>query len=229
MDLFFVLSGFLITGILVRSRGARGYFRNFYARRALRIWPLYYLTVAFAFVVAPHIPLLGTDAMQGQALIWVLFLQNITMAVQLPHATAFDNLWSVAIEAQFYLLLPILVLRFSPKQLPVVLLGAGLVGLATRTALYAASVAPAAMYFSMPTRMDAFAIGGLLSIGLASPTWRPRLAQAAPAIAWLTMVVLLIIAVLQYGFDPYQPLMGTGGLHHRRAVVRLDSCPGSHI
>src|SRR5207302_587843 len=47
--------------------------------------------------------------------------------------------------------------------------------------------------------------------GLASHTWRPRLAQAAPAVAWLTMVVLLIIAVLQYGFDPYQPLMGTWG------------------
>lgn len=211
VDLFFVLSGFLITGILVRNRGSYGYFRTFYARRALRIWPLYYLTIALAFLVAPHIWLLDVVSMQGHASTWIFFLQNVYMAVQLPHVAAFDNLWSVAVEEQFYLVLPILVLRCSPKYLPLVLLGGVLVGLATRIILYAAGASPIVTYVLMPARIDSLAIGGLLSIGLANATWRAALARMAMPLVGLTALVLLCIGVADFGFDPYQPMMRTWG------------------
>lgn len=105
VDLFFVLSGFLITGILVDAKGRPRYFRTFYWRRSLRILPLYYGLLVVLFVIAPAVagPAWRAGALpsSGQAWYW-LHLQNF---VSLRNETAgyLGNLWSLAIEEQFYL------------------------------------------------------------------------------------------------------------------------------
>src|ERR1700733_2923828 len=79
VDLFFVLSGFLISGILLDTRESPNYFKNFYARRVLRIWPLYYCLLGFMFVVLPHVSASEGVAIFAKSSPWwayPLFLQN---------------------------------------------------------------------------------------------------------------------------------------------------------
>jgi peptidoglycan/LPS O-acetylase OafA/YrhL len=119
VDLFFVLSGFLITGILLDAKREPAYFKNFYARRALRILPLYYSVLLFMFVLVPPL-----HPAEGQAIVarsspwWAypLFLQNFLIAVPTQAVGPLGVSWSLAIEEQFYLLWP-LVVRFCSLAL----------------------------------------------------------------------------------------------------------------
>ena len=92
VDLFFVLSGFLITGILIDARGSGRYFSSFYARRTLRIFPLYYLVVFLSLIVLPQFPacydlLAGAGAPRDQWPYW-LYLTNFTVASATRFSTA---------------------------------------------------------------------------------------------------------------------------------------------
>src|SRR5207249_10637671 len=120
VDLFFVLSGFLITGILLDSKGTEHYFRNFYARRALRIWPLYYFLLFLVFAVAP----LFRPSMRATAAgIWPAFafyVQNIALVRHETYPFALGATWSLAVEEQFYLTWPLLVFLLKRKTLVIV-------------------------------------------------------------------------------------------------------------
>jgi peptidoglycan/LPS O-acetylase OafA/YrhL len=118
VTLFFLLSGYLITDILWTSKGQPHWWRNFYARRALRIWPLYYGALALLLVVA---------ALQHRfscvvPLIWVpaLYLQNIgyfaARAEALPITISIRHFWTIAVEEQFYLLWPLVILWVRTRR-----------------------------------------------------------------------------------------------------------------
>jgi len=116
VDLFFVLSGFLITGILLDTRGNERYFTSFYARRILRIFPLYYLILFLALVVLPKFPavhtvLIGQDASVDLPPQWPywLYLTNFSIADRGWVHGWVDVAWSLAIEEQFYLIWPLVV------------------------------------------------------------------------------------------------------------------------
>ena len=119
VDLFFVLSGFLITGILLRTKSSQGYFRNFMVRRALRIFPLYFGALALCLWVLPAC--LGTSVFDvprnEQGYLWT-YLSNVRMSWE--NAWCFgplDHFWSLAVEEHFYLVWPLVVFCLSPKNL----------------------------------------------------------------------------------------------------------------
>lgn len=119
VDLFFVLSGFLITGILFDAKGKANFFRNFYARRTVRIFPLYYAFVLIALFVIPRFaPGIDRHFVERPASSWPywLYLSNFYQTFQPTHHIVFVS-WSLAIEEQFYLVWPLVVFFASRKLL----------------------------------------------------------------------------------------------------------------
>jgi peptidoglycan/LPS O-acetylase OafA/YrhL len=128
VDLFFVLSGFLITGILIDTKGARGYLKVFYARRILRILPLYYavltVIVVFASLRPGHWPNAVLPSPHDR-IYYFFYLNNWWPLLRDSwHPNIIGHFWSLAVEEQFYLLWPLCVLLMSKRRiLPVSAVG----------------------------------------------------------------------------------------------------------
>lgn len=121
VDSFFVLSGFLITGILLRNNGSQFYFRNFYIKRMLRIFPLYYLTLILFFILYPMLNLnwiYKYDYLCNNQLWFWTFFQNWLIIYDgwLPNRIL-GHFWSLAIEEQYYFVWPFLVYFLSKNKL----------------------------------------------------------------------------------------------------------------
>ena len=217
VDLFFVLSGFLITGILIDARGSNSYFKAFYARRALRILPAYY---GFLFVIFVVLPLLrvgaGDNAMlarQHQGWYW-LHLTNIMMALgELPGHGPYPStlFWSLAVEEQFYLLWPAIVALSPVRTLRKVCIGGVILCIALRIAGGITGVSGLTLSVLPITRGDTLFVGGLLAIeyrrgGLA------RYAKFAKALVPIALV-LLVALMSVYGrldyMDPGTAMFGS--------------------
>lgn len=164
-DLFFMLSGFLITGILLDSRGKPNYFRNFYIRRFLRIFPLYYGLLFVFFLVLPHfIDFPGQFYLDRQAWFW-LYVSNWATAFRgawspLPYL---DHFWTLSIEEQFYMLWPLLIFvtprrRVVPLAISLIL---GCLGLRLYLAHHGSTMVT--IYTLTPTRLDSLAVGGMIA------------------------------------------------------------------
>jgi peptidoglycan/LPS O-acetylase OafA/YrhL len=120
VDLFFVLSGFLITGILLDSKSSKKYFRNFYARRCLRIWPLYYCVLVLMFVIVPlALPQEASELFRRSTPWWSypVFLQNFLVAAPALTVGPLGVSWSLAVEELFYLVWPPFVRFLSTERL----------------------------------------------------------------------------------------------------------------
>ena len=170
VQLFFVLSGFLITRILLQTQDAPNYYQAFFGRRLLRIFPLYYATLAVAFIVLPALGAMPArwEADRPQQLWLWLYASNWTAPYGLA-GHAFPHFWSLAVEEQFYLLWPLLVHRRSAAQ---VLRWCGVIAVAilgVRIGMLAAGMGADPVYSFTVTRLDALAIGGAAAAWLQLP------------------------------------------------------------
>lgn len=203
VDLFFVLSGFLITRILSETRTAENYFRVFYARRFLRIFPLYYsslLLVVLAF---------GVGASES-AWYW-LYASNVKMTLDGWPPAPLSHFWSLAVEEQYYLVWP-LVVQLLPRRALVGLCG-GLVLLvpAARVAGYVLGVPEIGLYVLTPLRLDGLAAGSLLALLFQDlPEPRRYVPHAVAVLALSTLATGIVVSRAGGPFWGTPPMLTVG-------------------
>ena len=186
VDLFFVLSGFLITTILLVSKDDPHYFRQFYGRRVLRIFPLYYAALILGLVVLPwfvadeRLGLLPGGA-SGEAWLWTYTL-NIGLALGwiASPITYFSHFWTLAIEEQFYLVWPGLVKVTSARGLLRLCCVVAVAALVMRIVWMSAGLGWGGAYRFTLTRADSLAIGGAVALLMREPSARTALLRFAP-------------------------------------------------
>ena len=170
VQLFFVLSGFLITGILLDSKRSKNYFVNFYGRRVLRIFPLYYGVIFVVWLVALFHGFSGSSLFMTRTPWLLSYTSNLVMAWQRDW-TAFTfgsvsmgHFWSLAVEEQFYLFWPALVWGFSTNKLKLMCGLAIPLGLAMRIILFYGMNNAAGAFVFTPCQVDSLAMGALIAI-----------------------------------------------------------------
>jgi peptidoglycan/LPS O-acetylase OafA/YrhL len=207
VDLFFVLSGLLITGILVDTLDARGWWRSFLARRALRIFPLYYLALALFGLLGPAAGLIDPWTFGRWGWWYWAYLGNWAFAARqvIPPLSHF---WSLAVEEQFYLAWPAVVLLARGRRLAWAALALVLAGPLLRAlVVHATGWPPGSAYRVTPGRLDELAVGALLAVALRDAAWRPWVRRAWPWAAGAGALGFVALGLAQGPFDMHRPAL----------------------
>jgi peptidoglycan/LPS O-acetylase OafA/YrhL len=193
LDLFFALSSYLITDLLLREYANRGGFSisAFYVRRALRIWPLYFTFLAATIFVIPTIlPRENFGAIYIAS--FALFVGNWVCAVQgLPFSVA-SPLWSISVEEQFYIGWPLLLRFFGIDRLKQLAIGMLALAVATRILLAVFSVEHPAVWCNTLARLDPIALGAILAfvLGGRMPQMKSVLRLALGGVAFASWLLV---------------------------------------
>jgi peptidoglycan/LPS O-acetylase OafA/YrhL len=204
VDVFFALSGFLITGILLDTKSSPNYFKAFYARRILRIFPLYYGALAVTFLLRTAFPDAGIWGLHASlwapgSYVWpALFLQNAAIFIRGADATGvMAHYWSLAVEEHFYLLWPLLIWLLSRRWAMAVAILAIAISMATRALLLHRGMDTDPIFGLTPLRMDGLAIGAIAAMLIRTHDIR-RLMRPA-ALTLITAITVLIALFLLRG------------------------------
>jgi peptidoglycan/LPS O-acetylase OafA/YrhL len=185
VDLFFALSGLLITGSLLDTKESANYFKNFYVRRCLRIWPLYYALIFFMFVVVRFLsPAEFQEVVRTSSPWWAfpLFLQNFLLPISTNAAGPLAVTWSLAIEEQFYLFWAPVVRFCSSTNLLRIAIAEVCISPVLR---YYLSLHQVNLYTNVFCRLDSLMAGAILAIMLRSRNFVPS--------KWLSRAWILFV------------------------------------
>ncbi len=194
VDLFFVLSGFLITGILIDTVNDKHTLKNFYIRRSLRIFPLYY-AVLFIFV-AYFLFIFGINGLDhGKILAHFLYLQNWTLGHNEDQFILLDHTWSLAVEEQFYLFWPLLFLSFYRGPIRgVFILCASMVLFSWGLRLFFTDLDQYKWAYTFTiSRLDGLALGALLSV--LCVRYKDKCFQYRRALPYVMLITLSAILI----------------------------------
>lgn len=197
VNLFFVLSGFLITGILLDSRDRPDYYRRFYTRRALRILPAYYsLLILLALLHQASAAFLGLS---------FIYLANVTnlFAVSMDY----HPLWSLAVEEHYYIVWPSVVRRLQPRRLALFSLAICIVVPLARAVSSHYGYFEGREWYTW-FEADGLALGSLIAIALRSSITRRQAAVACAVL--LTSATMFLLAGIPFGVLSRQTMVGAG-------------------
>lgn len=200
VNLFFVISGFLITGILLDSKASPHYLYNFYMRRTLRIFPIYFALLSIVLSVS-----LIRQWNIGDFLYYLTYTQNFLLALsewKPEFPTMLNHTWTLAVEEQFYLIWPLIIFKVSAVRLRIIVLTLFIIALAVR--IYFLNIVPgSSLFFTvLPVQMDALAAGAgaaLIVRSTASDLYIKKYALLCLLLASLFAVFL----VTHNGYDSY--------------------------
>jgi len=206
VDLFFVLSGFLITRILFNTKYDKNYFKSFYFKRTLRIFPLYYLYLIICFfLIIPYTFPKMSEFEQAKILIaqksqiWFYFyLSNIKQAILgFFLGSGLGHLWTLAIEEQFYVFWPLVIKFFSIKNLKRIAVFTLIACLGLRISMYFLHYTAVTIYSFTPTRVDTLVMGGLIAF-----LFYEQKLKNEKLIHLLLIIFSLLTVVMLYAFGP---------------------------
>jgi peptidoglycan/LPS O-acetylase OafA/YrhL len=198
VDLFFVLSGLLITRILLDTKQSDAYFKNFYARRCLRIWPLYYAALLFMFVIVPFLrPSEAHVIFEARSSPWwayPVFLQTFLVPIPSSATGLLGVTWSLAVEEQFYLVWPLAVRFCTEAQLRKIALAVICISPALRFYL---SLHQVNIYSNTFCRLDGLMAGALLALVIRTAGFLPSKFVTR---AWILFLVSAPLALVIEAF-----------------------------
>jgi len=207
VQLFFVLSGFLITGILLDARDAPRYYRSFFVRRVLRIFPLYYATLLVLFVLLPALGLLPSSFKRDPMVelsYWAYFSNWYTPFH--PAEDPVSHFWSLASEEQFYLLWPFVIHRRSAEWVMRLCLAIAAASLSLRIVMLLTGAPSQAIYTFLVTRMDALAFGGAAAAAFRIPSVASWVLNRGRFLLGASFVSLVAGAVSSRGYYFTSPM-----------------------
>jgi peptidoglycan/LPS O-acetylase OafA/YrhL len=212
VELFFVLSGFLITGILLDSKGAENYFSSFYLRRALRILPLSYAALFVGFILCPLLGKLGLPFLPKEfstAQLWYWFYLGNWAWLRGQDIGYFYHFWSLAVEEQFYLVWPCVIFMTSRRTLAKICIALALVAPILRILLYIKGVDG---FIFTTSHLDALGLGALAALIARDENWVRLLIPRLNYLIYPGLVIFCLLGVANRSFSSDGPAFVFGAL-----------------